>query len=164
MKRILLIILFAGIGYISNAQGFNQAVGIRMGWSPGFEYRVFTDDANSYKLLLSTRDRGVQIHALKEFHQYDMFNFTDQLVFFYGGGLHVGYERWDESHYNNNMHWYETHSSLIAGLDGLVGVEYVFYEAPISIGFEAKPYFDLFGRKVFDLKLHDFAFTVKYLF
>ena len=44
------------------------------------------------------------------------------------------------------------------------GLEYVFYEAPISIGLEVKPYFDLFGREVFHVQLFDFAFTVKYLF
>jgi hypothetical protein len=116
--------------------------------------------------LLSARDRDqeIKIHAFKEFHQYDLFEFSDQLVFFYGAGVHVGFETWKEPRYNNNLVWYDSRSSVIAGLDALAGLEYVFYEAPVSIGLEAKPYFDLFGRKVFDLQLFDFAFTVKYLF
>lgn len=164
MKRYLILFIFLFSVHFIFAQGFNQALGIRAGWSAGFEYRLFTNDENSYKLLLSSRDRGFQLHALKEFHRYYMFSFTDQLVFIYGAGLHVGYERWDVRHYRENFSWYDTRTSLIAGLDGLAGVEYVFYEVPISLGIEVKPYFDLFGRKTFDLELFDFAFTVKYLF
>lgn len=164
MKRFLILIILIISGSYLWAQGFNQAIGIRGGLSSGFEYRIYTDDANSYKFLLSTRDRGLQFHILKEFHQYDMFSFTDQLVFFYGAGIHAGYERWDEFHLQNNVSWYNTRTSAIAGLDGLVGLEYVFQEVPVSLGVEAKPYFEFFGREMFDLNLFDFAFTVKYLF
>lgn len=166
MKRFLFISLFILASILIHAQGFNKAIGLRGGISSGFEYRFFTDDANSYKFLLSARDRDqeIKIHAFKEFHQYDLFEFSDQLVFFYGAGVHVGFETWKEPRYNNNLVWYDSRSSIIAGLDALAGLEYVFYEAPVSIGLEAKPYFDLFGRKVFDLQLFDFAFTVKYLF
>lgn len=164
MKRFILLIILSTFAYCSNAQEFKQAIGIRLGWSPGFEYRVFADDINSYRFLLSTRERGVQFHILKEFHQYDMFNFSDQLVFIYGAGLHAGYERWDEMHINNNMQWYKTHTAFLAGLDGLVGLEYVFYKAPICLGIEAKPYFEFFGQEFFDIQLFDIAFTAKYLF
>jgi hypothetical protein len=93
-----------------------------------------------------------------------LFDFSEQLVFFYGAGLHAGYESWDEPRYYNNDRWFTTRSSIIAGLDGLAGVEYVFYEIPISVGLEVKPYFDLFGREMFDVHLFDFALTIKYLF
>jgi len=164
MKRFLLIIIFGTSVFFTFAQGYNQSAGIRLGLSPGFEYRIFSDDANSYKFLLSTRDRGLQLHLFKEFHQYDMFSFTDQLVLFYGAGIHAGYERWDVTHYNNNSQWKDTRSAFIAGLDGLVGLEYLFYEVPISLGIEAKPYFEFLGQEIFEVQLWDFAFTVKYLF
>lgn len=164
MKHFILLsaLIISTLGVFG--QSYKQAVGIRGGWSSGFEYRIYTDEQNSYKFLLSGRDHGFQAHVLKEFHQYDLFDFTDQLVLVYGAGVHVGYERWDVQRYYNNSSWYDTRSSLIAGVDGLVGLEYVFYEVPISAGFEVKPYFDLFGRELFDLGLFDFAFTVKYLF
>lgn len=164
MKRFLLLTIISISGLFVNAQEFKQAAGIRMGLSPGFEYRIFADDLNSYKFLLSTRNRGMQFHILKEFHQYDMFNFTDQLVFIYGAGVHTGYQRWDVMHYNNNSQWYSTRTAFVAGLDGLVGVEYVFYKAPVSLGFEVKPYFEFFGPEFFEIQLFDFAFTAKYLF
>ncbi len=163
MKKLIIVVLivFPSFGF---AQLFEHAVGIRAGLTAGFEYRFYMDDANSYKFLLGTRDGGVQFHAMKEFHQYDLFSFTDQLVLFYGAGMHVGYEQWEKQYIEGNTTWYEDKTAFLAGLDGLVGLEYQFYEVPISLGFEAKPYFDLLGREMFNVQLFDFAFTVKYLF
>ena len=164
MKRLLfLLFIFFTVNTVF-AQEFRQAVGIRAGWTAGFEYRVFTDDYNSFKFLLSSRERGLQLHAMKEFHRYDLFDFTDQLTFVFGGGLHAGYERWDVHFYNYNTSYYRTRTSLIAGIDGLAALEYTFYTVPVSLGFEVKPYFDLWGREIFELNLFDFAFTAKYLF
>ena len=164
MKKVLLLSLLLAFGFISKAQGYNQAVGARLGWSAGFEYRIYTDDTNSYKFLLSTRDRGAQLHLFREFHEYDLFSFSSQLVLFYGGGVHAGYERWNEVHYNYNTRWTDTRTAATAGINGLIGVEYVLYEYPVSFGVEAKPYFQFLGREAFDIELFDFGFTIKYLF
>ena len=164
MKKILLLIILTLPGLISEAQGYKNAIGIRGGLSSGFEYRIYTDDTNSYKFLLSTRNHGVQLHALKEFHRFDLFDFSEQLVFVYGVGIHAGFESWDEVHYQDNTRWYDNRTALIAGLDGLAGVEYVFYEVPISVGLEVKPFFDIFGRNTFRVQPFDFGFTIKYLF
>ncbi len=165
MKKILIsavfILTIAGV----RAQGYSQAVGLRAAWiSPGLEYRYYTGDKHSLRALLSFRDRGVQIHALTEFYQYDLFPFSEQLVFFYGAGLHAGVETWNEPVDEDNLHKVESKSSFLTGLDGLVGVEYVFYEAPVAVGLEIKPFFDVFGRNGFDVRVFDFALTVKYLF
>ena len=166
MKTIQLIflgILLFTVG--AKAQEYNHAVGVRGGVSSGFEYRVFTNDFNSYKFLISSRyDRGFQLTALKEFHEYEMFSWSDQLVFFYGVGVHVGYERWHEYYYTSDVRFSESKNSFVTGLDGLAGIEYNFYEAPISVGMEVKPFFNVLGRKTFDVQLFDFAFTFKYLF
>lgn len=164
MKQSLIITILIVFSAASYAQDFSQSAGIRVGWSPGIEYRIFTDDANSYRALLATRDHGVQLHAFKEFHQYELFSFTDQLVFYYGAGIHAGFESWDEVKYNNNTRWFDTRTAFLAGVDGIAGLDYVFYEAPISVGIEVKPYFDVFGKKMFDLNLFDFALTLRYLF
>lgn len=163
MKRYVIQLILL-LPLATFAQTFKNAVGIRGGYTSGFEYRIYTDDANSYKFLLGTRNDGVQLYAFKEFHQYDLFDFTDRLVLYYGAGAHVGYEQWQKHYIQENTSWYEDRTALIAGVDGLVGVEYLFYDVPISVGVEAKPYFDLFGRKVFDLDLFDVGFTVRYLF
>jgi hypothetical protein len=164
MKRLLLISAFAILSCYAFSQDFRQAVGIRAGYTGGIEYRIYADELNSYKFLLGSRDRGLIAHAMKEWHRRDLFTFTDQLTFVYGAGLHVGYERWDQQYYNYNTSYYVTRTAFIAGLDGLAGLEYMFISVPLSVGFEVKPYFDFFGREMFDIELFDFALTLKYHF
>jgi hypothetical protein len=164
MKQLLFILTFASFNIVAFSQEFKQAVGIRAGYTGGVEYRIYTDDENSYKFLLGSRERGVLAHVMKEFHRYGLFTFTDQLNVVFGAGIHAGYERWDQQYYNYNTSYYTTKTAFIAGLDGLAGLEYMFLEVPLSVGLEVKPYFDLFGREMFDLQLFDFAFTVKYHF
>ena len=164
MKRLLLILVFIVISSYAFSQEFRNAAGIRAGYTGGIEYRIYTDDINSYKFLLGWRNHGALIHALKEWHMTDLFTFTDQLTFVYGAGVHMGYERWDQQYFSYNTSYYNTRTAFIAGIDGLAGLEYLFREVPVSLGLEVKPYFDLFGREFFDLQLFDFAFTVKYHF
>lgn len=163
-KYFLLFLFFSLSAYYAGAQQYSRALGIRAGLSSGFEYRFYTDDTNSYKILLGARDRGTQLTVLKEFHRYDIVDFTDQLEFVYGFGIHAGYERWDRWHYQPYYTFYDTRTSLIAGLDGLAALEYVFADIPVSVGLEVKPFLDVWGRRSLDVELFDFAFTVKYLF
>ena len=164
MKRLLLFSTLIILSCGAFSQEFRQAVGIRAGYTGGVEFRIYTNELNSYKFLLGARERGAVFHAIKEFHRPDLFSFTDQLNFVYGFGVHAGYERWDQRYYHYQRSNYVTHTAFIAGIDGLAGLEYMFREVPVSLGVEVKPYFDLFGREMFDLGLFDFAFTVKYHF
>jgi len=161
---VLLLFILSQFVLYTNAQQFSQAVGIRGGLTSGLEYRFYTSDLNSYKILLSTRDRGAQVSVFKEFHRYEITNFSEQLVFIFGVGLHTGFERWHKRHSNGPYTWYEPRMSFLTGLDGLVALEYIFAELPVAAGIEGKPYFDVWGREGFRIRLFDFAFTVKYLF
>lgn len=164
MKKIILLVSVFLLAFGGKAQENRRAVGIRGGLSSGFEYRVFTSEYSSYKALLSTRDRGLQLTGLKEFHEPGLFDLGDEFSLIYGFGLHVGYERWEDYDYHNGYSYWETRTAPIAGLDGLVGAEYNFLEVPLTLGFEVKPFFDLFGRKIFRIQPFDFAFTLKYNF
>lgn len=164
MNRFLLVAVLLLITMSVSAQDYKQAVGIRAGLTAGFEYRVYTDDLNSFRFLVGSRERGVIAHVIREFHRYDLFEFTDQLNFVFGAGLHAGYERWDQQYVTYNSVYFRTRTAFIAGLDGLAGLEYMFREVPISVGLEAKPYFDLFGKEMFDFQIFDFAFTARYHF
>lgn len=164
MKRLLLILTFVSLSMLAFPQEFRYAAGIRAGYTGGVEFRLYTDDLNSYKFLLGSRDRGTIFHAIKEFHRPGLFSFTDQLNLVYGFGVHMGYERWDQRYYKYNYSYYVTRTAFIAGLDGLAGLEYMFFKVPVSLGVEVKPYFDFFGRDFFQLQPFDFAFTAKYHF
>ncbi len=162
MRSLVLFILFLLSPVLMNGQEYSQAVGIRGGLSSGLEYRYFLDYRNSLKALLSARDRGLQLHGLFEIHRSNIFEFSDSFVFFYGAGLHVGYQRWDELEEDQLHTKILTHA--ITGVDGLAGLEYYFRGVPVLAGVEVKPYVDILGRVPFDATIWDFAFTVKYLF
>lgn len=168
MKRLLFISFYILIAGIACGQGFNQAVGIRGGLTSGVGYRYYTSDVHSLKALLGNRfkqnSRGLRLHAFSEYYRYDLFDFSYQLVLFYGFGAHAGYETWDVQRFGSNSSWYETKSAFVTGVDVLGGVEYLFYEAPVIAGLEIKPYIDVLGKDGFDVQLFDFAFTIKYLF
>jgi hypothetical protein len=164
MKRIILLLLFASFGLTSFAQQYNKSAGLRFGVSSGFEYRVYSDENDSYRFLLSTRDRGAQLHLIREFHQFEMFSFSDELAFIYGVGVHAGFTRWDVPYGSQYSETYSTRTGMVAGMDGVIGVEYNFTEAPISLGIEVKPFFEFLGQNFFYIELFDFAFTVKYRF
>ena len=166
MKKLVLILFLGLMAFATNAQKNTQAVGIRGGLTSGFEYRAFANDFVSYKVLLSTRNQGIQLTGMKEFHNPGLFDFSEQVNFIYGFGVHLGYERWNV--YDpiglHGPYYYKKRTGLIAGLDGLVATEYNFLDVPLSLGFEVKPYFNLFGKNFFQLRPFDFAFTIKYVF
>ncbi|HNX56157.1 MAG TPA: hypothetical protein PKO30_11275 [Prolixibacteraceae bacterium] len=168
MKHIYLVISLLFLATISFAEEPVKAVGIRGGLSSGIEYRVFSGNLTSYKVLLSTRKQGIQLTGLKEFHVPDAFDIDqEEFTFVYGFGAHAGFESWyRDSYYNDIYHtaYRERRSGPVAGLDALAGIEYNIREIPLVFGIEVKPYFNLFGKNFFQLQPFDFAFTVKYTF
>ncbi len=105
---------------------------------------------------------------MKEFHVPQAFDFTDEISFIYGFGAHVGFETWNVYHYYDTPPYEyrdrERKTGPVAGLDGLAAAEYSIPQIPLVLGFEVKPYFNLFGKNFFQLQPFDFAFTVKYTF
>lgn len=167
MKHIYLIINFLILATISYAEEPVKAIGIRGGLSSGIEYRVFSGNLTSYKVLLSTRKQGLQLTGMKEFHVPDAFDIDEEeFTFVYGFGAHAGFESWHREIYDDIYHisYSERRSGPIAGLDALAGMEYNIREIPLVFGIEVKPYFNLFGKNFFQLQPFDFAFTVKYTF
>lgn len=165
MKHFVILSVFFIFLNTACGQGYNHASGIRASWhSPGLEYRYYISDTNALKSLFSFRKRGIQLTGFAEFFEYDLFPFSHQLLFYYGLGAHVGFESWDEETLRDNVTRYDTKSSMLAGIDGLAGVEYIFNNIPVSAGIEIKPFLDLFGREKLDVKVFDFALTAKYLF
>lgn len=168
MKQIYILIILCLIALSGFSQEPVKAIGIRGGFSSGFEYRVFSDEQTSYKVLLSTRlfGQGLQLTGLKEFHIPDAFD-NEELSFVYGLGVHAGFETWDIDDYDVNFPgtiYHHRKTGPIAGLDGLAALEYTIPQFPFVVGIEVKPYFNLFGKNFIQFQPFDFAFTVKYTF
>ncbi len=153
MKKyiILLALLFSLNAYVK-AQDYENAIGLRFGLSNGISFKHFIATNDAVEGILSTRYGGFNITGLFERHT-SAFD-TDGLYFFYGGGAHLG---------SFNNEWFSDNSShIVIGVDGIIGLEYVFTEVPLNVSLDWKPGFNLIGYTGF--WGDELAFSVRYLF
>jgi len=151
---ILLVILFTTSIMSAQYESYDDAIGIRGGLHSGITYKRFISSSTAIEGILHTRWRGWEVVGLMEFHNELS---PDNLSWFYGYGGHLGfydtrYTYWDEP----------SGSVLVAGVDGILGVEYQFDEVPFVIGVDWKPYLNLLGHSGFFA--NGGAFFVRYVF
>ena len=145
MKKLTLLLL--GILFTSvaaKAQIYNTGVGLRGGPYSGLTVKHFISDATAIEGILSTRWSGFQVTGLMEFH--NQLGGTENFQWFYGLGAHIGF--FDGKNTPNDHHEKDGSYTTI-GVDGIIGIEYAFSEAPISIGLDYKPAFNLIGKQYF---------------
>jgi hypothetical protein len=141
MKKIAIACILA-LGIISfvNAQDYQTGVGLRAGFSNGLTIKHFVSNKAAFEGILSTRWQGFDITGLYEIHNQSAFD-VEHLNWYYGFGAHIG------SYNANNVPWGT--SGAVVGIDGILGIEYNFSEAPINIGLDWKPAFNLIGNSQF---------------
>ena len=137
-KLFLTLILFMSIVTLVSAQEYQTGVGLRGGLSSGLTVKHFVSDKAAFEGILSTRWQGFDITGLYEVHNIAFE--VDRLKWYYGGGAHIGF--WN----GDNVHWGDPGTSYtVIGIDGILGIEYSFSEAPINIGVDWKPAINLVG-------------------
>jgi hypothetical protein len=141
MKKFLLtIILTVSITAVAAAQEYETGVGLRGGFSNGLTLKHFISEKAAFEGLISTRWQGLDITGLYEIHN-QAFE-VEHLNWYYGCGAHIGF--W------NGKKWGNTGSSYtVLGIDGILGIEYSFTEAPINIGVDWKPALNIAGDSQF---------------
>jgi hypothetical protein len=153
-KFILTLILSVSIVALASAQDYNTGVGLRGGLSNGISIKHFVSSKAAVEGILSTRWGGFNITGLYEIHN-EAFE-VDQLKWYYGGGAHIGF--WD-----GNSSWGDLNTSYtVIGIDGIIGIEYSFSEAPINIGLDWKPAINLTGYSGF--RADGGAISIRYIF
>ncbi len=144
MKKKYLLIVFISVlltGTVKS-QDYLNAVGVRAGLSQGITYKHFLTTKDAAEGIFAVRWGGFHLTGLYERHMgaFDV----ERLYFFYGGGAHLG--SWNSS----VSPWFEdNNSNIVLGIDGIVGLEYVFYEIPFNISLDWKPGFNLIGHTGF---------------
>ncbi len=161
---LLLIVLLATTSL--SAQYMKHAVGLRSGLSQGISFQYFYQEDKDIKLLMSSRDNGVQLTAMVQRYEPVMARFGESFFIFYGLGLHAGITRKEAADWPFPKHGYGLHHQArgIIGADAVMGLEFRANTIPVSFGLEYKPFFDLFGHRLLRLGLFDFGFTFKYHF
>jgi len=145
MKKSLLISALLIVMVISShGQDYKTGIGFRGGLTNGLTVKHFLDGRNALEGLLATRWRGFEVTLLYEIHN-PAFN-VERLNWYYGFGGHVGFWNGDYTY----KYWgYEGTSYTVAGIDGVIGIEYNFSAVPINIGLDWKPALNLIGYSGF---------------
>lgn len=152
-KTILAIVLTAAACFQANAQDYRTGIGGRVGVSSGFTVKHFLNSSNAIEGILSSRWGGFEFTGLYEFQQ-TAFN-TPRLNWYFGGGFHIG--SWGD----DNHHW-KDETKTIAGLDGIIGLEYNFTEIPINISLDWKPMLNIWGDT--DFWADGVGLSIRYIF
>jgi len=154
MRRlfITLVLALCFVSFIS-AQDYNTGVGLRGGFESGLTIKHFVNRNSALEGLLTIRWQGFDVTGLYEIH-YQAFE-VDHLNWYFGGGAHLG------GYNGNDLATWGTYSALI-GIDGILGIEYNFREAPINIGIDWNPRIDIYGMTRF--RAEGFALVIRYIF
>jgi hypothetical protein len=161
IKSFLFFIPAILLSVMLSGQEYNRAVGIRGGVTSGVEYRHFFNQNHAGKVLLGYRNRGLLIHGIYEVHRSDLFPSANQLSFVYGAGIHAGYQRWVKKRIEGQVVFADLATGLVAGIDGLMALEFSTDVLPLILGIEVKPFMDFGGQHGIEAIPWDFAFTVK---
>ncbi|MCK9399328.1 MAG: hypothetical protein M0Q51_04965 [Bacteroidales bacterium] len=172
-SRIFMIIALALLISLAEAQENQKQAGFRFGNTTGFTGRIITENNFAFEGILGFRNGGAQLYGLFEVRKPLYLNRVENMFFYFGGGAHVGFVRWNEYDYNydpfdsdedymdDNKYW---HTGPAFGLDGIIGMEYFFNSAPISLAIDFKPFFELYGPFYLRANFWDFGFHVRYNF
>jgi hypothetical protein len=173
MKKIYTILMIAVLAMVisqAEAQENLKQAGFRFGNTTGFTGRIITEDNFAFEGILGFRNGGVQVYGLFESRKPLELNRLENMFLYFGGGAHIGFVKWNQydqdydpyhNYYDDNYDW---HIGPAFGLDGIIGMEYVFNAAPISLAVDFKPFFELYGPFLMRVNFWDFGFHIRYNF
>lgn len=138
---IVVCALLMGFGLVdeSKAQTYATGVGLRAGVSNGLTVKHFIQSDVALEGIIHSRWRGLILTGLYEVHE----NIREVrgLRWFYGGGAHLG--SWNSG--NIPPPWADSNyrGSTIVGIDGIIGLDFKFEDAPINLSLDYKPAFNI---------------------
>ena len=142
---IALLIVVACTATASAQAQYDKALGLRLGGGVGVTY-VMPAWGNYVEVIGELRfgNNGyIAVGGLYEL-KYSFFD-VEGMDWYFGGGAHVGLS-------DNNFGM---------GVDGIIGLEYVFNQAPLNIGIDWKPGFDIINSTNY---FADAAISLRYVF
>mgnify|MGYP000879924801 CR=1 FL=1 len=133
-----------------NAQNYNTALGVRLGYDSGLTLKYFFAPENAAEFILSISPRYFQLTGMYEYQQ--LVPGSSDLSWVVGIGVHVG-----GIHHEKDKH----KSNLLLGVDLMAGLEYSIARTPYTVGLDWKPSFN-FTNSYNDYWLNGFALSLRY--
>ncbi|WP_442589029.1 hypothetical protein ACSBL2_23690 [Pedobacter sp. AW31-3R] len=149
MKKVFTILCLAviatfAIQFSSKAQDYDNAIGGRFGAANGVTFKTSLGDNKMIDLIANFRSndnyRYFRITGLYEV--YKPIQNAAGLNWYYGAGASIGTAKW--RHFDNRS------SDLYLSVDGVLGLDYKFVDAPINISLDWKPAIELTPDTDFD--------------
>ena len=134
----------------ANAQDYKWAAGLKFGgYESGFSGKYFIESNRALEGIIGFRRQGVVVTGLYEIHQ-TAFK-VENLKFYYGFGAHFGSIGRGENKFffNEDRKYYD--ARLLAGADGVLGLEYLIPKSPIAVSLDLNPRVELATGPNFDL-------------
>lgn len=130
-------------GTTSQAQDlYQRAVGLRLGYPASVSYKHFISETDALEGYVGFRNWGfgnfVNISGAYQRHQ-SLSSITDQLQWYYGAGASIYFWSYDDFFFE------ESYSSTSFGIQGYLGLDYTFENAPVSITLDWVPSFFVGG-------------------
>ncbi|WP_291784056.1 hypothetical protein [Cecembia sp.] len=160
-KRIFLLVFSFGLLYtVPSFAQYNTGIGLRAGVTNGLTVKHFISQDAAIEGLLHARWGGFLVTGLYEVHR-DIRE-VKGLQWFFGGGVHLG--TWNTRNISNKNRppWAEPNTSYsVFGLNGIIGLDYKFQDAPIGLGLDWKPAINL---GYYNYGWDEVALSIRYVF
>lgn len=134
MKKLLSLAVFCLCALFVNAQDFNSAVGLRLGYPASITYKKFISETNAIEAYVGLRplsggswfaaNAAYLIHADLEIED------VEGIQWYYGFGAGVQRVGFSSSLLEN---------SIFLGLSGYLGLSYTFDDLPINVSVDWVP-------------------------
>lgn len=138
MKKLVLLfsmIFVFALANQANAQNYQSAIGLRLGSPLAVSYKFFVSEPAAFELYLGYRSYGVGYTFLNPgaMYQYHWpINGVDGLSWYVGGGASLYL-------YNFKDNYCSGCDGLAFGVNGALGLDYKFADAPINLSADWLP-------------------------
>ncbi|HXL00017.1 MAG: hypothetical protein WAP53_06555 [Dysgonamonadaceae bacterium] len=152
LKKLLITGLLAiALTTTLQAQNYQSAFGVRLGYDSGLTYKNFFSLGNAFEGILSASPHHFQLTGLYEYQQ--PVPGAPSLDWYLGLGAHLG-GLYDKGHRSNGF---------LLGADIIFGAEYIFPQAPFALSLDWKPSIN-FINDYNDYWYAGFALSLRYRF
>lgn len=158
MKKTILIatvVFMAAVG-TTKAQSYRTALGLRLGDPTGITLQHYMSGNSALEGILGFGPYWFTLTGLYEYHK--PIASAPGLGWFIGFGAHIG--SIGHRYYYDGDKYYD--NGFLFGLDGILGLDYTFAQAPINLSLDWKPAIELSPFAGF--VPGEFGFSVRYTF
>jgi hypothetical protein len=135
---LILSMVSAGLYAQSMGTGYQTALGIKVWDGAGITFKTFVAPNKAMEVIGYFWKQGTRITGLYEIH--GNIEGAAGLKWYIGPGIHVGF--YGDKYYNGN-------NRAVAGVDGVLGLDYKIRNAPINLSIDWQPSFEFADNRGF---------------